>query len=200
MQHERKNILGRSSPRLRLTNGTRSKSMQVGVRFRTLDAAYVSGPKRQDRKRIRIPRVGIVGTGFVGSTTAYALLISGIAAEIVLIVRDSFEGTFLVAQPQLPAEAFEGHACDQGRRDHRHLAVPMFADDVRVHVGGSHTVSLSEPSIASRTMGWILPAHSIRSTGAIFRPTSGFSSRLRVRSTNLISGRQPNGDKTGETL
>jgi malate/lactate dehydrogenase len=58
------------------------------VRLRTLDAAHVSAPKRQDRKRIRIPRVGIIGTGFVGSTTAYALLISGIAAEIVLIDQD----------------------------------------------------------------------------------------------------------------
>jgi malate/lactate dehydrogenase len=36
----------------------------------------------------RIPRVAIVGAGFVGSTTAYALMMSGIAAEIVLIDRD----------------------------------------------------------------------------------------------------------------
>jgi len=36
----------------------------------------------------RIPRVVIVGAGFVGSTTAYALMMSGIAAEIVLIDRD----------------------------------------------------------------------------------------------------------------
>lgn len=34
------------------------------------------------------PRVAIVGTGFVGSTTAYALLMSGLTAEIVLIDRD----------------------------------------------------------------------------------------------------------------
>lgn len=33
-------------------------------------------------------RVAIVGTGFVGSTTAYALLMSGLTAEIVLIDRD----------------------------------------------------------------------------------------------------------------
>jgi hypothetical protein len=45
-----------------------------------------------------------------------------------------------------------------------------------------------------------LTGASIRSTGAIFRPASGFSSRLRVRSTDLISGRQPNRDQTGETL
>jgi L-lactate dehydrogenase len=35
-----------------------------------------------------IPRVAIVGAGHVGSTTAYALLISGVAAEIVLVDRD----------------------------------------------------------------------------------------------------------------
>jgi L-lactate dehydrogenase len=35
-----------------------------------------------------IPRVAIVGTGFVGATSAYALLMSGTAAEIVLIDRD----------------------------------------------------------------------------------------------------------------
>ena len=42
----------------------------------------------QNREQTRIPRVVIVGTGFVGSTTAYALLLSGTAAEIVLINRD----------------------------------------------------------------------------------------------------------------
>jgi L-lactate dehydrogenase len=42
----------------------------------------------QNHARRRIPRVAIVGTGFVGSTTAYALLLSGTAAEIVLINRD----------------------------------------------------------------------------------------------------------------
>jgi L-lactate dehydrogenase len=53
-----------------------------------LDVTDVRAPKRQNRKRIRIPRVAIVGAGFVGSTTAYALLISGTAAEIVLIDKD----------------------------------------------------------------------------------------------------------------
>lgn len=43
---------------------------------------------RQHEAQSRIPRVAIVGTGFVGSTTAYALLLSGIPAEIVLIDRD----------------------------------------------------------------------------------------------------------------
>lgn len=38
--------------------------------------------------RTRNPRVAIVGTGFVGSTTAYALLISGMSVEVVMIDRD----------------------------------------------------------------------------------------------------------------
>jgi L-lactate dehydrogenase len=42
----------------------------------------------QNHEQMRIPRVAIVGTGFVGSTTAYALLLSGTAAEIVLIDKD----------------------------------------------------------------------------------------------------------------
>lgn len=36
----------------------------------------------------RLPRIAVVGTGFVGSTTAYALLMSGTPAEIILIDRD----------------------------------------------------------------------------------------------------------------
>lgn len=35
----------------------------------------------------QISRVAVVGTGFVGATTAYALLISGTAAEIILVDR-----------------------------------------------------------------------------------------------------------------
>lgn len=45
-------------------------------------------PSQPERPRVRTRRVAIVGTGFVGSTTAYALLISGIAEEVVLIDQD----------------------------------------------------------------------------------------------------------------
>ena len=45
-------------------------------------------PNNQHSQRPRVPRVAIVGAGFVGSTTAYALLLSQIPAEIVLIDRD----------------------------------------------------------------------------------------------------------------
>jgi L-lactate dehydrogenase len=62
----------------------------------------------------RIPRVVIVGTGFVGSTTAYALMMSGIAAEIVLVDRN-------------PRSA-EGHANDL--RD-----AEVFSHTTRVTVG-----------------------------------------------------------------
>ena len=41
-----------------------------------------------DRPAHRIPSVAIVGPGLVGTTTAYALLVSGAAVEIVLIGRD----------------------------------------------------------------------------------------------------------------
>ena len=44
--------------------------------------------KQSERTRTRIPQVAIIGAGFVGSTTAYALLNSGMAAEIVLIDRN----------------------------------------------------------------------------------------------------------------
>lgn len=46
----------------------------------TIDVSHRSAP--------RIPRVAIVGPGLVGATTAYALLMSGVAGEIVLIGRD----------------------------------------------------------------------------------------------------------------
>lgn len=58
--------------------------MQISVDDVTRD----SSPKQQERTGIRLPRIAIVGTGFVGSTTAYALLMSGMAAEIVLVNRD----------------------------------------------------------------------------------------------------------------
>jgi L-lactate dehydrogenase len=58
-------------------------------------AAIASGARdntvrgvRLEARDARIPRVVIVGTGFVGSTTAYALMLSGLAAEIVLVDRN----------------------------------------------------------------------------------------------------------------
>ena len=45
-------------------------------------------PNKQQGTPGRVARVAIVGTGLVGATTAYALLLSGTVAEIVLIDRD----------------------------------------------------------------------------------------------------------------
>ena len=53
-----------------------------------MSAVDVIQSSNQNYVRSRIPRVAIVGTGFVGSTTAYALLLSKTPAEIVLINRD----------------------------------------------------------------------------------------------------------------
>jgi L-lactate dehydrogenase len=50
------------------------------------DTTDPSDPVNQARSWL--PRIAIVGTGYVGSTTAYALLLSGVPAEIVLIDRD----------------------------------------------------------------------------------------------------------------
>ncbi len=38
-----------------------------------------------------LPKVGIIGCGFVGATTAYTLLVEGIASELVLIGREKKE-------------------------------------------------------------------------------------------------------------
>ena len=52
-------------------------------------ASPVQNISRHPSLETRAPRIAIVGAGFVGSTTAYALMMSGMAAEIVLIDRDS---------------------------------------------------------------------------------------------------------------
>jgi L-lactate dehydrogenase len=58
------------------------------VHVSALAARNDGSQKQSERTRTRIPQIAIVGAGFVGSTTAYALLNSGMAAEIVLIDRD----------------------------------------------------------------------------------------------------------------
>jgi L-lactate dehydrogenase len=52
--------------------------------FAPVEAAVDTG----HRSVHRIPSVAIIGPGLVGTTTAYALLLSGAAAEIVLVGRD----------------------------------------------------------------------------------------------------------------
>jgi L-lactate dehydrogenase len=53
-----------------------------------LNATADRADRDRSEIRMRIPRVAIVGTGFVDSTTAYTLLMSETPAEIVLIDRD----------------------------------------------------------------------------------------------------------------
>jgi L-lactate dehydrogenase len=49
--------------------------------------ARIEAIARSTTQRGQVSRIAIVGAGFVGATTAYALLLSGTAAEIVLIDR-----------------------------------------------------------------------------------------------------------------
>jgi L-lactate dehydrogenase len=97
----------------------------------------------------RVPRVVIVGAGFVGSTTAYALMMSGMATEIVLVDRDSRRA--------------EGHVNDL--RD-----AELFSYPTRVFVGDFSdccsadvtiiTAGVNQLGMKSRTEG-------LRETGAI---------------------------------
>lgn len=52
-----------------------------------MSAVYAS-VDTADRSTRRTPSIAIVGSGLVGATTAYTLLMSGVAGEIVLIGRD----------------------------------------------------------------------------------------------------------------
>jgi hypothetical protein len=69
-----------------LTPWRQGNFVEVADQFN--DVTHDYPPRQQERPEIRLPRIAIVGTGFVGSTTAYALLLSGMAAEVVLIGRD----------------------------------------------------------------------------------------------------------------
>lgn len=80
----------------------------------------------------RIPRVAVVGAGFVGSTTAYALLLSGTASEIVLIDRDKRRA--------------EGHANDL--RD-----AEVFSHTTRVVVGDFGDCCTSDVIIMTAGLG-----------------------------------------------
>ena len=80
----------------------------------------------------RVPRVAVVGAGFVGSTTAYALLLSGTASEIVLIDRNKRRA--------------EGHAHDL--RD-----AEVFSHSTRVVVGDFGDCCTSDVIILTAGLG-----------------------------------------------
>ena len=72
--------------RTALTPWRQGNFVKVADQFGDVTHGY--SPRQQERPGIRLPRIAIVGTGFVGSTTAYALLLSGMATEVVLIGCD----------------------------------------------------------------------------------------------------------------
>lgn len=80
----------------------------------------------------RVPRVTVVGAGFVGSTTAFALLLSGTASEIVLVDRDKRRA--------------EGHAHDL--RD-----AEVFSHTTRVVVGDFGDCCTSDVIIITAGLG-----------------------------------------------
>lgn len=139
--------------------------MQISVDDVTRD----SSPKQQERTGIRLPRIAIVGTGFVGSTTAYALLMSGMAAEIVLVNRDKRRA--------------EGHVHDL--RDaavfsHRaRIVAGEFGDCCSADVT-ILTVGVSQTGQSSRLAG-------LKETAAILKGLVGDISRHNPRGILLIA-------------
>ena len=73
---------------LRQPSEAQTKGENVMFEARTSLASSEAVVDTRHRPVHRIPSVAIVGPGLVGTTTAYALLVSGAAAEIVLIGRD----------------------------------------------------------------------------------------------------------------
>jgi L-lactate dehydrogenase len=115
----------------------------------SVPSSRVKAASTEQSLETRIPRIAIVGAGFVGSTTAFALMISGMAAEIALIGRD--------------VRRAEGHVNDL--RD-----AEVFSHATRVFVGDFSdccsadvtiiTAGASQSGQKSRTEG-------LRETGAI---------------------------------
>ena len=98
---------------------------------------------------LRAPRIAIVGAGFVGSTTAFALMMSGMAAEIVLIDRDS--------------RRVEGHVNDL--RD-----AEVFSHSTRIFVGDFSDCCSADVTIVTAGVsqsGQKSRMEGLRETGAI---------------------------------
>jgi len=96
-----------------------------------------------------VPRIAIVGAGFVGSTTAYALMMSGMASEIVLIDRDSRRA--------------EGHVNDL--RD-----AEVFSHTTRIFVGDFSDCCSADVTVVTAGMsqsGQESRIEGLRATGAI---------------------------------
>jgi L-lactate dehydrogenase len=97
----------------------------------------------------KVPRIAIVGAGFVGSTTAYALMMSGMATEVVLIDRN-------------PRRA-EGHVNDL--RDSE-----VFSHTTRIFVGDFSDCCSADVTIITAGVsqsGQLSRMEGLRDTGAI---------------------------------
>ena len=103
---------------LNWSRDARVRRLEVEVKVLNFNAITENAVNSRHESRTRMPRVAVVGTGFVGSTTAYALLMSGTPAEIVLIDRDR--------------RGAEGHAQDlrdaQGFTNSGRISVGDFSD------------------------------------------------------------------------
>ena len=138
------------------------------MQFSDVDLSVSSNSKYLSLQT-RIPRIAIVGAGFVGSTTAYALMMSGMAVDIALIDRD--------------LRRAEGHVNDL--RD-----AEVFSHTTRVFVGDFSdccsaditviTAGVSQAGQKSREDG-------MRETGAIVHGLVGDVCREKPRGILLIA-------------
>jgi L-lactate dehydrogenase len=118
------------------------------MQFSNVDLSAQSTSEYLSRET-RIPRIAIVGAGFVGSTTAYALMMSGMAADIVLINREQRRA--------------EGHVSDLRDAEVFSHATRVFVGDVSDCCSADITVitaGISQTGQKSRVDG-------MRETGAI---------------------------------
>src|SRR6516164_1969970 len=97
--------------RTALTPWRQGNFVEAADQFSDVTRDY--SPRQQERPGIRLPWIAVVGMGFVGATTAYALLLSGMAAEVVLIGRDprAPKATFMTYET--PKCSYIALACSQ---------------------------------------------------------------------------------------
>jgi hypothetical protein len=112
----------------------RSKQHNDDLEDRAIGAPSEQNISTRPSLEPRVPRIAIVDAGFVGSTTAYALMMSGMAVEIVLIDRDSRRA--------------EGHVSDL-------RGAEVFSHSTRIFVGDfsdscSADVTIITAGVASR--------------------------------------------------
>ena len=127
----------------------RAKQHNADLEDRAIGAPSVQNISTHPSLEPRVPRIAIAGAGFVGSTTAYALMMSGMAAEIVLIDRDSRRA--------------EGHVSDL--RD-----AEVFSHNTRIFVGDFSDCCSADVTIITAGVGQSgqkSRMEGLRDTGAI---------------------------------